>query len=497
MALLPISLPPGVNNNGTQYQVKGRWYNASQVRWVDGVMQPIGGWASIATGIAHPVRGMFTWETNNGVAWCALGTSSQLLISQGAGTLSDVTPAGMIAGSDDAFQMLGYGGVPYGTGNYGQPNPAGAAYLPPTTWQFDAWGEDLVACASTDGRIYQWNLTVGTPAAVVANAPINNAGIVVTEQQHLMALGAAGNPKLVQWSDQENNTVWTPGTTNEAGQIPLVTNGAIVCGLNVNGVVLVLTTTDAHSMQYLGQPLIFNRTRVGDKCGVISAKAAVVAGNAGWWMSDKRFWMFNGSAAQEVPCEVANYVFQRINQNQVGKIYAATQGKYGEVTWFYPSGGSNENDSYVTYNYLQQFWQIGSLARTSFADSDAFPFPLATDAAGNLYQHETGTLANGASRVSAVFAQTSALETGSGTFITDINQVVVDEKTLGDTQLTFSAAFTPNGTRYNYGPYQARPDGYMDVQVTGRQIVMTVTPTIDNAWQLGTMRWDVQPGSER
>ena len=493
----PLGLPPGVNNNGTAYQVKNRWYAASQVRWVDGVMQPIGGWATVANDIAHPPRGMFSWETNEGAGWLAIGTSTQLLVNQSTSVLTDITPVGYLAGSDNAFQMLGYGGTQYGTGAYGLPNPAGAAYISPTTWTLDQWGEDLVACASTDGKLYQWNLNLASPAAVVANAPINNAAVVVTEQQHLMALGAGGNPKLVQWSDQENNTQWTPSTTNEAGQIPLVTTGACVCGFNVNGIMLVLTTTDAHAMQYLGQPLIFNRNKVGDKCGIIAAKAAAVAGNACYWMSDKRFWMFNGSVVQEVPCEVVNYVFGRLNYNAVGKIYCGTQGKYGEVTWFYPSSANNENDSYVTYNYLQGFWQIGSLARTSFVDSDAFPNPMATDAAGNLYIHETGTLDNGGSRVAEVFAQTSALEIGAGNFTLDVNQLLTDEKTLGDTQLTFTSRFAPNGKSYVFGPYQVRADGYMDARVSGRQIQMTVTPVTDNAWALGLLRWDAQPGSER
>lgn len=496
--LEPLVIPPGVANNGTPYQVKNRWYSASQVRWVDGLMQPIGGWAALTTAaIAHPVRGALAWTDNTNAPWCALGTSTQLLISQGAATLTDITPTGLAVGSDSAFQELGYGGTTYGTGGYGLPNAGGARYLPPSTWQLDSWGQYLVATTSTDGRVFQWSLILTTPAAVVTNAPINNAGLVVTEQQHLMLVGAGGNPKLMQWSDVENNTVWTPSTTNEAGQIMLQTNGAAMRGLNVNGQILVLTTTDAHVMTYLGQPLIWNRNRVGDKCGLIAALACTVAGGAAWWMSNKRFWMFSGSAVQPVPCDVENYVFNNINQNQLGKISAGTTGKYGEITWFYPSIASSECDSYVTYNFIQNFWQVGLLPRTAWIDQDAFPTPMAVGVDGYLYAHETGTLANGATRTGQVFATTSAMEGGNGDRTTIINQVLVDEGTVGDTQLAFSASMTPNGTPHAFGPYTTRSDGYVDTNVEGRQVTMTVTPTNDNAWTLGRMRWDIQQGSGR
>ena len=52
------------------------------------------------------------------------------------------------------------------------------------------------------------------PAAPLANAPLARA-ILVTEQRILMALGANNNPRSVAWSDQENNTLWTPAPTNQ------------------------------------------------------------------------------------------------------------------------------------------------------------------------------------------------------------------------------------------------------------------------------------------
>jgi hypothetical protein len=45
---------------------------------------------------------------------------------------------------------------------------------------------------------------------LVANAPDDNVGIIVTNERHLVCLGADANKRKVQWSDQEDNTTWTP-----------------------------------------------------------------------------------------------------------------------------------------------------------------------------------------------------------------------------------------------------------------------------------------------
>lgn len=49
--LTALKIPPGVYRNGTKYQTKGRWYDASLVRCFEGTIRPVGGWQELeATG---------------------------------------------------------------------------------------------------------------------------------------------------------------------------------------------------------------------------------------------------------------------------------------------------------------------------------------------------------------------------------------------------------------------------------------------------------------
>ena len=86
---------------------------------------------------------------------------------------------------------------------------------------------------------------------------------------------------------------------------------------------------------------------------------------------------------------------------------------FGEIQWFYCSGGSDVIDRVVTFSYVESkmhkrpIWTTGSLPRTAWADSAVFdkPHACAYDASDNAsfdvtgntsgttiyYEQETGT----------------------------------------------------------------------------------------------------------
>ena len=259
----------------------------------------------------------------------------------------DITPTGLTAGNEECTNPVGFGTAFYGREYYGIARQEAVTITPATTWSMDSFGQYLVACSSSDGKVYEWQLSTGTIAAPVANAPVNNRSILVTEERFLMCLGAGGNPRLVQWSDRENNTVWTPAATNEAGSLELQTTGRIQCGVRVQNQALILTDTDAHAATYSGPPYVFGIERIGTSCGIVSTQAVAVVDKGAIWMGSRSFYTYSGGAVSEVNCEVADYVFSDINHSQISKVAAVSNANFGEIWWFYPSGNSNENNRYV------------------------------------------------------------------------------------------------------------------------------------------------------
>ena len=490
---IPLKLPPGIYRNGTEYQAAGRWYDANLVRWYENTLRPMGGWrkrsASQMTGLC---RGFITWRANDGERWIAAGTQSKLYAMNEAGTLKEITPTGITAGIADATIKTGYGYSTYGSFAYGVARPDLGGLIPATTWSLDTWGEYLVACSSADGKLYEWQLGFTTPtlAAAITNAPTGNKALLVTAERILFALGAGGNPRKVQWSDQEDNTVWTPLATNQAGDFELATVGTLIAGKRVKGVNLLFTDVDVHTATYIGAPFVYGFEKAGSGCGLISAQAVAAIDTAAIWMSKSGFWTYDGYL-KPLPSDVSDYVFSNMNFNQASKVYAVHNSQFGEIWWYYPSSGSNENDSYVTYNYRENHWNIGSLARTAGTDAGVFTNPLLVSTDGYIYEHEVGFAYDSAS----VFAESGPVQLGNGDNIMSVRQVVPDEQTLGEAVVSFKTRNYPTGTQSTFGPYTAANP--TDVRFAARQVNVKVTGAVLADWRIGVMRLEAVAGGKR
>ena len=490
---IPLKLPPGIYRNGTEYQAAGRWYDANLVRWYENTLRPMGGWRKRATGqMSGLCRGFITWRDNSANRWIAAGTHTKLYAMNEGGTLKEITPTSFTAGIADSLSKTGYGYSTYGSLAYGTARPDTGSVTPATTWSMDTWGEYLIACSSTDGKLYEWQLGFTTPtlAAAITNAPTSNKAVLVTAERIMFALGAGGNPRKVQWCDQENNTVWTPAGDNQAGDYELATPGTLIAGKRVKGVNLLFTDVDVHTAQYVGAPFVYGFEKAGSGCGLISAQSVAAIDTAAIWMSKSGFWIYDGYV-KPLPSDVSDYVFGNINFNQASKVYAVHNSQFGEIWWYYPSSGSNENDSYVTFNYRENHWNIGTLARTAGTDAGVFTNPLAVSTDGYIYEHEVGFAYDSAS----LYAESGPVQLGNGDNIMSVRQVVPDEQTLGEAVVSFKTRNYPTGTQSTFGPYTAANP--TDVRFAARQVNMKVTGNTLADWRIGVMRLDAVPSGKR
>jgi len=492
MSLIPLDLQPGIYRNGTDFEASNRWRDANLVRWHDGSMRPVGGWSErVATASASAPRGMLAWIDNTSSSNLAIATHAKLHYINASGTVADITPTGLAVGHEDATVNLSYGGDFYGTDNYGIARTSSGIYQEATTWSIDNWGENLLACSSKDGKIYEWTLNTATLPTALSGAPTGNKGMVVTEERFVFALGASSNPRLVAWCDREDNTTWTPLATNEAGDFELQTTGQIMCGLRMRGRTLILTDTDAHIATYSGPPFVYGFERVGTACGIISRKSAVAIDEGAFWMGAKGFFMFDGSVAKEVKCDVIDYIFCDINRNQISKAFAVHNSQFGEIWWFYPSDGAIENDTYVSYDYKEGHWNVGKLERTAGIDRGTFDTPIWADSDADLYNQESGFQHGTLSP----FAETGPISLGNGDNLMKVTSLIPDERIQGEVSITFKTRNYPNAAESSHGPYVLTNP--TDVRFTGRQIRMRVEGNGLACWRAGTMRIEARIGGKR
>lgn len=495
MALVPIKIPPGVYRNGTELQASGRWYDANLVRWHNGTMRPIGGWSirnSTATN-GFP-RTTIGWRANDGVRRLGVGTNTKLYSMTAAGALVDITPVGFVPGPANGDDNTGYGDLTYGNYAYGTARPDISPIIEAATWSLDTWGEYLVACCTSDGKLYEWQLddvAPVTPAAQITNSPTGCVGLTVTDERSIFALGAGGNPRKIAWCDLEDNTVWTAASTNQAGSFILTTLGKVMCARRVRGQILVLTDIDAHVANYVGLPFTYQFETAGRNCGIISRQAVAVLDNMSIWMGNRGFFMYDGYV-KPLPSDVEDYIFSDINRSQRSKIACIPNTEFGEIWWFYPSSSSVENDRYVVYNYQEGHWAIGQIARSCGIDKGVFNYPMMWAPDGFVYDHENAFYRPGGGDV---YAESGPVQIGEGDRILNINELIPDERTQGDVTATFFKKYYPNGVESSYGPYSL--NNPTSVRFNGRQISMRIDGARNVDWRVGIMRLNGISGGRR
>jgi len=494
MPYAPLDIPPGLFRNGTEYQSRGRWYDASLVRWENGEMKPVGGWQQRgATTLAGYARGILTWRGSSLGIWTAIGLvgvgDTKLYVVGVDNVFTDITPTGIV-GQDQAIAAGGYGWLNYDEGTYGTVRDASSSVGFAATWSLDHWGQYLVACLPGDGKIYEWQLDNATPAAVVANAPTDCTGVVVTQERFLMALGADGDGRKLAWCDQENNTLWTPASTNQAGSFRFESGGPIMQAVKTRGQTLIFTTTDVFAATYIGAPLVYSFERVGSSNGIVSRRAAAAADSFVAWMGPRGFWVFDGFVKQ-IPCDVEDFVFGDFNEENQSKVFAWVNSQYNEIWWHYPSAGSAEPDRYVTWNYAENHWSCGAMPAYTACDRGVIRYPLMVHSDGKLYEHEITGVAHG---TLTPYATSGPIEINAGN-TAYVTKLIPDEKTQGDLEVEVLTRRFPNGTQQIYGPYQMREP--TSIRLNARQMSLKVTQVRTSDWRWGTPRVEFKAGGER
>lgn len=501
--LFPIAPQPGIFRQGTEYEAGGafgqfgssapRWWDSSLTRFYGAMVGPIGGFRTrSANAVTGSARAILPWSTNAGVRWIAVGTHSGLFVQSVQGAVTDITPSMFVAGMADQSVNVGFGGGDYGAGAYGTPRSDVNSVIDALVWDIDTWGEQFTGCAFSDGRLVSWDLDITHKATAITGAPTGCLGTFVAEQGFQFAVCPGGSGRTLEWSDQGDNTDWTPSTTNQAGQIDLVTAGKIQKGLRFGPLAFVLTTTEAHVGQYVGLPSIWNFQRVGEGCGAISKGCIVGAGLRVVWWGGSGFWLYDGSV-QPLPCDVWDLLRQNLNAGQNSKVTGFHNAANGEVWWFYPSAGSLENDSYVYWDYRQNLWGIGSLARLCAAEVGVFDFPLAVDSSGLIYEHEVGWAYGGA----IPFIELGPIELGNGDQVMNCFSVIPDEGTAGQVTLDFRLKSYPNGAETILGETVLDGSGQADLRFSARQAKMRITAVAAAPWRFGKCRLELRPGGKR
>ena len=386
----------------------------------------------------------------------------------------------------------------------------------------DAFGDDLVFNPRAGG-VYYWEKASGTGARAVAlsalsganNAPAAALQVMVSDvDRHIICFGASPigssslDPLLVRWSDQENAADWLPTATNSSGGQVLSTGTLIVGAVKTRQEIIISTDSGLTSMRFVGAPFVYSFSPVAENVSFASPNAAVSAGDSVYFMDPNGFYVYRG-AVQRLPCSVHRHVFENLNRDQIYKVFSMTNTDFSEVTWFYPVGqGNTDITNYVSFNYMENIWTVGTLDRGAYTNSFTKEYPLAasnnTDNLDQnyLYYQEIGH--DGDGDPITAYVESGGIELGDGDSFIHINRIVPDFTFTGnsdnaqiditvkgkdfplDDAATLSTASVNSSTRQSH------------VRARTREAIIRIESSAEGyGWTLGDLRFGMRTDGRR
>jgi hypothetical protein len=476
--------------------------------------------------------------TLNGEFQITYSTGNTYTIESSSAASSSATGGGSVTakyqinvGPEFVVPLVGWGAGGWNEGTWGNGSTSTDSLR---LWSQSNFGEDLVFGARGNG-VYYWDASGGLETRAVSISTLGGASNTPTKQNFILVsdvsrfvfcfgantLGSAiQDPMLIRWSDQEDITNWTPSATNQAGDLRLSKGSEIIGALQSRQEVLVWTNSALYALQYLGGTIVWGSQLLADNISIASQNAASFSDGVTYWMGLDSFYVYDGTV-KNLPCDLKRHVFNDINHEQIGQVFAGTNEGFDEVWWFYPSASSTTVDKYVVYNHAQGIWYFGSLARSAWLDTGIRQFPVAATYSNNLVTHEDGVDDNESGTRAAITAFIT-----SGEFdIDDGDRFSFIRRVLPDLTFDGSTADSPTAT-LELLPLQSSGSGYsspaseggsssrsvvrsatvpvekyttqVNIRVRGRQLSIKVqSADLGVQWQLGAPRLDIRPDGRR
>ena len=430
-----------------------------------------------------------------------------------------------------ALPLVGWGAGAWGSGTWGIGSTSTDALR---IWNQNNFGQDLIF-GPRGGGLYYWDAASGLTTRGVLLSSLSGASGVPLYQNYMLISDASRfvlafgtnelgdtilDPMLIRWSDQEDAVQWTPSITNQAGSIRLSHGSRIVTAMQSRQEIVVWTDASVYSLQYLGPPYVWSSQLLADNISIVGPNATALASGVIYWMGVDKFYKYDGRT-QTLRCDLREYIFSNINQAQYEQVFASTNEGFNEVWWFYCSANSNAIDKYVVYNYQEDVWYYGTMARTAWLDSGLRNYPIAATYNYNIVNHEQGVDDNitGTELPIEAYITSSEFDIGDGHNFGFVWRILPDLTFRGSTTTNPQATMylmplQNSGSGYNDPASVGGSDngvvtrtavipveqftGQINTRVRGRQMAFKIdSDALGVTWQLGAPRMDIRPDGRR
>lgn len=224
-----------------------------------------------------------------------------------------------------------------------------------TRWNFTQYGKVLIG-ANGNGTLQAW--TIGTSTAwadLDATAPI--AKFVTVVRDFVVAARNTTNPNRVFWSDINNETDWTSGTTSQS-DFQDIADGGNIQGITGGEVGIVLLEKATYRMSYVGSPLFFQFDAISRTLGCYEPNSIVQQGGRTFFLSEDGFYVTDGQTITPIGAEkVDRWFFDDVDEGKLGQMSAAVDPEKHLIAWCYAN--ANASQTILVFNWQTGSWSYG------------------------------------------------------------------------------------------------------------------------------------------
>jgi hypothetical protein len=239
-------------------------------------------------------------------------------------------------------------------------------------WSFTQFGKKVI-CANNQAKLQSW--TIGTStlfADLDSNAPIAKYCTVIRDFVFAANLDAGTNPNKVQWSDINDETTWTTGSTSQSDS-QIIPDGGDITGITGGEFGLIFLERSIHRCTYVGSPLYWQFDNISRGLGCLNGNSIAQYGATTFFLSDDGFYKCDGNAVTGIGTEkVDRFFFADADQTDFDTMSAAADPIKKLVIWNYSNVDGGR--SILIYNWQLDKWSrattetdgVGSISTTGY-----------------------------------------------------------------------------------------------------------------------------------
>lgn len=198
--------------------------------------------------------------------------------------------------------------------------------------------------------------TSGNINVFTSSSPIAKYVTVVRDFVVCGHLDGGTNANKIQWSDINDETNWTSGSTSQSDS-QIIPDGGNITGLAGGEFGLVFLEKAIVRMSYVGSPLFFQFDTISRGLGCLDGNSIATYGATSFFLSDDGFYKCDGTTVTGIGTEkVDRWFFDDLSLTDIGSMTTAIDPVKKLVVWNYKAVDSKRH--MMIYN-----WQIDKWSR--------------------------------------------------------------------------------------------------------------------------------------